>query len=98
LDHHAGRFDQHAEATERRRDLQRKVRLDAKPFRSETVALLDASLRVLAVAAHVPLADGAVRTGDRIRPPHDRDDEIAARKPDSRGASRTRPNRLVAKN
>ena len=55
------------------------------------VALLDAALRVAAVAAHVPFADRAVRARHGIGPPHDADDQVAARKPLSAGASTTRP-------
>jgi hypothetical protein len=45
------------------------------------VPLFDAQLGVLAVAAHVPLADGTVRTPDRIGPA----------RPLAGGASTTRP-------
>ena len=41
------------------------------------VSLFDAALGVAAVAAHVPLVDGARRTRNRIGPAHNADDEIA---------------------
>ena len=72
-----GRFDQHAVHAERRVDLDQKVGLDTEEIRAVAVALLDAALGVAAVAAHVPLADRAVRTWHRIGPPHDADDQIA---------------------
>src|SRR3974377_621888 len=51
--------------------------LDPPALRHEAVDLLDAALGVLAVPAHVPLADRAVRTRDGIGASHDADDEIA---------------------
>ena len=44
----------------------------------KAVALLDAALGVLAVAAHVPLADGAVGARHRVGPADDADDQVAA--------------------
>ena len=41
------------------------------------VELLDPALGVLPVAAHVPLADGAVAAGHGVGPADDPDDEVA---------------------
>jgi hypothetical protein len=71
------RLEQHAEQSERAVHLHGVLRLDSPPFGHEAVDLLDAALRVLAIAAHVPLAHGAVRTGHRVRTPHDADDQVA---------------------
>src|SRR4029453_14845965 len=38
----------------------------------------DAALGVAAVPAHVPLADGAARAGNRVGPAHDARHEVAA--------------------
>ena len=73
----ARRLQQHAELAERRIDLDRVTRLDAKPLGAEAVQALDAALGVAAVAAHVPFAGGAGRAGHRIGPPHDADDVVA---------------------
>src|SRR4030095_3230364 len=43
----------------------------------EAVDLLDAALRVLAVAAHVPFTHGAVRTGHGVGTAHDAEDEAS---------------------
>ena len=59
-----------------RRDLHRVLGLDAPALGHEAVDLLDAALGVLAVAAHVPLADGAVRARHGVRPPDDADDQV----------------------
>src|SRR5665213_1015579 len=69
LGDHAGRLQQHAMVLERRIDLDDEIRLDAELLATVTVALLDAALGVLAVAAHVPFADSAGRTRHRIGPP-----------------------------
>jgi len=50
-------------------------------FGHETVDLLYAALRVLAVAAHVPLANRAVRAGDGIGTADDAHHQIALVKP-----------------
>jgi hypothetical protein len=73
----ACRLQQHARNIERSIDLDQKFRFDSEKFRAEAVALLDAALGVAAVAAHIPFADRAGGTRDRIGPPHDADDEVA---------------------
>jgi len=77
FDHDAGRLDQHARQTESSIDLDGEFRLDAKALSGVTMSLLDAALGVSPVAAHVPFADGAGRTRQRIGAPHDADDQIA---------------------
>src|SRR5580692_7562334 len=72
-----GWFDQDTVHPERRIELDQKFRLDAEKIRTVAVAFLDAALGVAAIAAHVPFADGAARTGHRIGPPYDADHEIA---------------------
>ena len=54
-----------------------EIGLDAEELGAVAVALLDAAFGVEAVAAHVPLVDGARGTRNRIRPPYDADDMIA---------------------
>ena len=58
-------------------DLHGELRLDPVALRAVAVPLLDPPLGVLPVPAHVPLADRAVRAGDRVGPPDDPDDEVA---------------------
>ena len=70
-------FQQHAEQAERRVDLHRVLGLDPPALRHEAVDLLDAALGVLAVAAHVPFADRAVRARHRVGTPDDADDQVA---------------------
>src|SRR3984885_3619105 len=77
----ARRLDQNAVHAERRIELDQKFRLDAEDIRAVAVAFLDAALGITAVAAHVPLADGAGRTRHRIGPAHNADDEIAGLEP-----------------
>ena len=74
----AGRLQQHAERFQLRVELDREIRLDAELFGAVAVARLDAALGVLAIAAHVPFADGAGRARHRIGPAHDADHQIAA--------------------
>ena len=75
---HDGRgFQQHAEQAERRVDLHRVLGLDPPALRHEAVDLLDAALGVLAVAAHVPLANRAVRARHGVGAPDDADDQVA---------------------
>jgi len=95
---HACGFEQHAKATERRIDLDREVRLDAKPFRAVAMSLLDAALGIAAIEAHVPVARGASRTEQRIGPPHDADNKIAARKIAALRSGLDGPQGFVAKN
>ena len=71
-----GRLEEHAEQAERAVHLHRVLRLDAPPLGHEAVDLLDAALGVLAVAAHVPFADGAIGARHGIRPADDADDEV----------------------
>ena len=66
--------------SKRRVELDREIMLDAELLGAIAVALLDAALGILSVAAHVPFAGGACRTGHRIGPAHDADHEIAGRK------------------
>src|SRR6185312_5281268 len=73
----AGRLHQHAEHAERGVELDQEIGLDAEEFRAVAVALLDATLGVLAVAAHVPDAGGAGRARHRIGPAHDTGHQIA---------------------
>ena len=73
----ARRLQQHAKLAQRRIDLDRVARLDAKPLGAEAVQALDAAFGVAAVAAHVPFAGGAGWAGHRIGPPHDADDAVA---------------------
>ena len=76
LGHDRGGFEQHAEETERAVDLHGVLRLDSPLFGHEAVDLLDAALRVLAVAAHVPFTHSAVRTGHGVGTAHDADDQV----------------------
>jgi len=55
----------------------RILRLDAPTFGHDPVDLLDAAFRVLTVLAHIPLAYGAMRTGNWIRTADNTHDEIA---------------------
>ena len=77
LGHDARRLQQHGSDAERGIDLDQEIGLDAKELGAVAVALLDAAFGVAAVAAHVPLVDGARGTRNRIRPPYDADDMIA---------------------
>ena len=63
---HGHRLEEHAEDPERRVHLDRVLGLDAPALRHEPVDLLDPALGVLAVAAHVPLADRAVGAGHGV--------------------------------
>src|SRR5580704_5698350 len=76
----AGRLDQDTVHAERGVQFDQEFRLDAEKIRTITVALLDPTLGVAAVAAHIPLADGTVRTRHRVGPAHDADDQIAGLK------------------
>src|SRR5262245_45346772 len=73
----AHRLKQHGIETERGIDLHGELRRDAPALRAEAVQALDAVLGVEPVAAHVPLAGGAGRAGDRIGCAHDADNVIA---------------------
>src|SRR2546429_8308116 len=94
----ARRLEQHAENAERRIDLHGELGRDAEALRTEAVALLDAMLGVEPVAAHVPLAIGASRAGDRIGLAHDADEVIANRKAAIRRRLAHAAERLVAEN
>jgi hypothetical protein len=76
---------------ERRVDPHGVLRLDSPPLRHEPVELLDASLGVEAVAAHVPLADGAVGAGRGIGAAHDADEQVAPAQARLAPGSKTRP-------
>ena len=69
--------------------------LDPPALAGEAVALLDAALGVPAVAAHVPLADGAVEAGHRVGPPDDAGDQVARRRRCRSRRRGTRAERLV---
>ena len=71
------RLQQDAEEAEGWIELGEEARLDPPALGHEPVDLLDAPFRVLAVAAHVPLADRAVRTRHRIRTADDPHDQVA---------------------
>ena len=71
------RLQQHSKKAERVVDPHRILGLDAPALRHEAVDLLDAAFSVLAVAAHVPLANRAVRARHGVGTPDDADDEIA---------------------
>ena len=58
-------------------DLHRILGFDSPAIGHEPVHLLDASLGVTAVGAHVPFPHRAVRTGHGIGSPHDPDDVVA---------------------
>jgi hypothetical protein len=60
-------------------ELDRELRLKAKSFRAKAVQLLDAVLRVEAIATHVPFAHRTVGTGNWIRVTDDAYDQIARR-------------------
>ena len=81
---HGHRLEEHAEDPERRVHLDRVLGLDAPALRHEPVDLLDPALGVLAVAAHVPLAHGAVGAGNRVRAADDADHEVALLEPAAR--------------
>ena len=88
--------EQHAEEPERRVDPHRVLGLDPPALGHEAVDLLDAALGVLAVAAHVPLADGAVRARDGVGPAHDADDQVALLQAAARAGVDDPAERLVA--
>src|SRR5439155_10488636 len=71
-------LEQNPEQPERRIDLDGELRLEPISLRAIAVALLDAALGVAAVAAHIPFADRACGTRNRIRTAYDADDEVAA--------------------
>ena len=77
LGHDGGGLEQHAQQPERAVHLHRVFGLDPPALGHETVDLLDAALGVLAIPAHVPLADRAVGAGHGIRAPDDARDEVA---------------------
>jgi len=79
LGDHAGRLQKNAMVLEGRINLEDEIRLDAELLAAVTVALLDAALGVLAVAAHIPFANGAGGARHRIGPPHDANHQIARR-------------------
>ena len=77
LGHHGGGLQKDAELVQAAIHLDQKVGRDAEALAGVTVVLFDPPFRVLAVAAHVPLADGAVRARDGIRAAHDRHHQVA---------------------
>src|SRR5262249_41352259 len=81
LRHDGGGLEEHAEQSERSVGSHGVLGLDAPALRHVAVDLLDASLRVAAVPAHVPLADRAVGARHGIGPAHDADDQIPGAKP-----------------
>jgi hypothetical protein len=76
----AGWFHEDGELPERLRYRDGGIDGEQVPFGGEAVELLDSVLRITAVAAHVPLADGARAAGHWIGPAHDADDEVSQRK------------------
>jgi hypothetical protein len=76
LGHHGGRLHQHPEVAERGIHLGEVTRLDPPALGHESVDLLDATLGVLPVAAHVPFADRTVGARNRVGAPDDPDDQI----------------------
>jgi hypothetical protein len=76
-----GWFQQHAEQTQRRIDLDCIVRLDLETLGTEAIALLDTPFGKPAVLAHVPFTDSACRTRHGIGPSHNTDNEVLAFKP-----------------
>ena len=50
------------------------IRKNSEP---KSVSLLDAALGVAAVATHIPFADGTGRTGNRVGPAHNADNDVA---------------------
>ncbi len=75
-DHRSG-LEQHAENTERAVHLHGVLRLHPPLFGHEAVYLFNAALGVLATAAHVPFAHGAVGTWHRVGTAYNTDDQVA---------------------
>jgi hypothetical protein len=75
-----GRFQQHTQGSQRGIDFHQVLRVNTVPVGRVPVAGLDSPLRVPAVEAHVPVADGACRAGDGVGPPHDADNQVGRRK------------------
>ena len=72
------------------------LRLDPPALGHVAVDLLDPALGVLAVAAHVPLADGAVGAGDRVRAADDPHHQVALLQGARRARVEDAAERLVA--
>src|SRR6186713_1867180 len=89
-------FQQHAKQAKRRVDLHRVLGLDPPALRHEAVDFLDAALRILAVAAHVPFTNRAVRARHRVGPPDDADDQVALAERAGRARVDDAAERLVA--
>jgi hypothetical protein len=77
LDDDGRGLEQHTQEAERAVDLDGVLGLDPPEPGHEAVDLLDAALGVLAVAAHVPLSDGAVGAGHGVGAPDDAGHEIS---------------------
>jgi hypothetical protein len=77
LGYDAGRLEQHADLGKRGVDLHGKAVVDAVALGGIAVAGVDPALGVSPVAAHVPLAAGAVRARHVVGATHDADDQIA---------------------
>jgi hypothetical protein len=77
LRNHSGRLKQYAKKAEGTVYLYRILRLNAPTFGHVSINLLDASFRIPAVLAHIPLAYCAMRTWNWIRAPDNAHDEIA---------------------
>src|SRR5690349_12586131 len=80
LGHDAGGLHQNPGEAKIAIDRDSERRLDAKPFRTKAVPLLDPALGIAAVAAHVPFAGRTGRARQRIGTPHDTDNRIACGK------------------
>src|SRR4030088_1810351 len=95
LGDNAGGFQQDTETSQDWIDLDDEFGLHAETFRAIAMALLDTALRVAAVATHVPLARRAGDTGDRIRTPPHRNDEVARQQAAALGRILDHPQRLM---
>ncbi len=76
LGNDGGGLEQHAQETEGSVDLHGVLGLDSPALGHEPVDLLDASLGVLAIPAHVPLAHGTVGARHWVRTANNADHEI----------------------
>ena len=86
----ARRLGEHAERAELVGDRDREVLLDRHELGAVAVERLDAALRVLAVAAHVPLAPRAARARHRVGAPDDAGDQLAGSSRCPRALARAR--------
>src|SRR5919204_177388 len=73
-------LEQHCGEAERRVHLDGELGLVAPALGSKAVGLLDATLGIAAVPAHVPLAERAVHARHGVRMAHDADHDVAGAK------------------